>query len=83
MQILTSTTKLKSNDKSFKGEKADFYKDGNTYKYTCGASSDYNAIVKRCKELKKKFSGAFIIAFRNGERIDTKEAIKEYNKNKE
>ena len=83
VQILTSTTKLKSNDKSFKGEKVDFYKDGNTYKYTCGASSDYNAIVKRCKELKKKFSGAFIIAFRNGERIDTQEAIKEYNKNKE
>lgn len=82
VQILTSTNKLKNNDKRFKGVKADFYKENGIYKYTCGASTDYNLILKQRKELVKKFKEAFIVAFKNGKRIDTNKAIKEFKNNK-
>ena len=82
IQILTSSTKLNPNDKRFKGKKAECYTEGGVYKYTCEASTDYNLIVRKSKEIKKLFPGAFIVAFRNGKRIDTREAIKEFQNNK-
>lgn len=82
VQILTSTTKLKSNDRRFKGIKADYYREGGLYKYTCGASTDYNAIARKRKELSSKFKEAFIIAFKNGKRMDINKAIKEFKNNK-
>lgn len=82
VQILTSQKKLKSNDKRFKGIKADFYKENGIYKYTCGASTDYNAIAKKRKELSKKFKEAFIVAFKNGKRMDTNKAIQEFKNKK-
>ncbi len=83
IQILTSSSKLKQNDSRLKGVKADYYKENGIYKYTCGESSDYNAIAKKRKEIQSKFKEAFIIAFKNGVRVDTKQAIEEYNnKNK-
>lgn len=83
VQILTSQKKLKSNDKRFKGIKADYYRENGVYKYTCGASTDYNAIARKRKELSKKFKEAFIVAFKNGKRMDTNKAIKEFkNKNR-
>ena len=82
IQILTSSTKLKSNDKRFKGKKVDFYKEGGVYKYTIGSSTDYNAIVRKSKEVRKEFNGAFVVAFKNGKRIDTQKAIKEFRSKK-
>lgn len=82
VQILASSAKLKSNDKRLKGVKADYYREGGTYKYTCGASTDYNAIAAKRKELAKKFKEAFVVAFKNGKRIDTNKAIKEFKNNK-
>lgn len=82
VQILTASTKLKSNDKRLKGIKADYYYENKTYKYTVGATSDYEAIKKKRKELSKSFKQAFIVAFKGGKRIDTQIAIEEYNKNK-
>ncbi|MBR7135431.1 MAG: hypothetical protein IKC85_07840, partial [Bacteroidaceae bacterium] len=74
---------LCSNDKRFKGIKADYYRENGVYKYTCGASTDYNAIARKRKELSKKFKEAFIVAFKNGKRMDTNKAIKEFkNKNR-
>ena len=81
VQFLVSSKKLKQNDARLKGVKADYYKDGNMYKYTYGASTDYNSIVKKRKEISKKFSEAFIVAFKNGKRIDTNKAIEEFKKN--
>lgn len=80
VQILTSSKKLKSNDKRFKGVKADCYKEGGIYKYTCGASTDYNAMARKRKELAKKFKEAFIVAFKNGRRIDINKAKAEFEK---
>lgn len=81
VQILASDKKLKKNDKRLKGVKADFYVEKGKYKYTYGESTDYNAIAKKRKEISKKFKDAFIIAFIDGERVDTQEAIKIFKKN--
>ena len=51
------------------------------YKYTCGASTNYNEIVRLKRKLSDRFEGAFIIAFKNGEKMDIDAAIREYNKN--
>lgn len=81
VQILASDKKLKKNDKRLKGVKADFYVEKGKYKYTYGESTDYNAIAKKRKDISKKFKEAFIIAFIDGERVDTQEAIKIFKKN--
>ncbi len=75
IQIMTTDSELKSNDKRFKGLKADCYKEKGFYKYTHGESEDYNEIVKLKKQIADKFKDAFIIAFLDGEKIDTRKAI--------
>ena len=81
VQILTSNVKLKSGSRQLKGqEDADFYKDGNLYKYTVGASTNYNEIYRLRKQLLSKFPEAFIIAFKNGQRMDVQQAIREFKK---
>ena len=82
VQILTSDKKLKANDKRLKGIKADFYVENGKYKYTYGESEDYNAIVKKRKEIIGKFKEAFIIAFIDGKRTDTQKAIRIFKENK-
>lgn len=75
VQIFTSPTKVKSSDKRLKNvKKADFYKDGKTYKYTSGSSTNYNEINNLRRQLSKRFKGCFVVAFLNGERIDLNEA---------
>ncbi|MCI6196157.1 MAG: N-acetylmuramoyl-L-alanine amidase [Prevotella sp.] len=81
VQILTSSVKLKSGSRQLKGqEDADFYKDGNIYKYTVGSSTNYNEIYRLRKQLLSKFPEAFIIAFKNGQRMDVQQAIREFKK---
>ena len=81
VQILTSNVKLKSGSRQLKGqEDADFYKDGNLYKYTVGASTNYNEIYRLRKQVLSKFPEAFIIAFKNGQRMDVQQAIREFKK---
>lgn len=81
VQFLTSSTLLKSKDARFKGVKnTGYYKEGGLYKYTVGESTDYNAILRRRRELAKKFPQAFVIAFRDGVRMDINEAIREFKK---
>lgn len=83
IQIKTSDVELEKNEANFKqyANEISFYKQGNTFKYTIGEDADYNNILKLQKQLKTEFEGCFIIAFQNGERIDTKTAIEKF-KNK-
>lgn len=83
VQIFATDKKLKENDKSLKGVKANFYKEGNWYKYTYGESSDYDEILRKKKEISKRFSQAFIVAFIDGKKVNTQEAIKIFKKNKQ
>ena len=81
VQILTSNIKLKSGSRQLKGqEDADFYKDGNIYKYTVGASTNYNEIYRLRIQLLDRFPEAFIIAFKHGQRMDVQQAIREFKK---
>ncbi len=76
IQILVSSSKLENNDSRLKGVKADCYNENGMYKYTVGESNDYDEIVRMKTEISKKFKEAFIIAFMNGKKINTQEAIR-------
>ena len=82
VQILASNTKLPSSSPRFKKrDDVDFYEEGGMYKYTIGASTDYNEINRMRGTLAENFPGAFVIAFRNGEKMNITEAIRMF-KNK-
>ncbi len=77
VQILASDTKLKTTASQFKGVKnIDFFVENKMYKYTIGAETDYDKILKIRKELLNKFPEAFIIAFVNNKKMTAKEALK-------
>ena len=76
VQIFATDKVLKKNDKRLKGVKAEYFKENGMYKYTYGESTDYNEIVKKRKEISKKFGQAFIIAFIDGKKTDTQKAIR-------
>ena len=83
IQILTGRQKLKTTDRQFKGlADVDCFEEAGMYKYTVGASSDYNAIARQRREILDKFPEAFIIAFKNGQKMNVNEAIAEFKKNR-
>ena len=77
---MASDSKLKSDDKRFKGLSVDYYTENGVYKYTYGESEDYNKILQMKKEITGKFKDAFIIAFLNNEKINTRQAIEIFKK---
>lgn len=67
------------NDKRLKGLKnVDYYKEGGLYKYTYGASSDYNKVLRTKRSITAQFKDAFIIAFKNGKKVNVNAAINEF-----
>lgn len=83
VQILTSPRPLKKTDNRLKGLKSvNYYKEKGIYKYTSGESTDYNQILRLKKELTAKFKDCFIIAFKNKEKMDVRQAISEFKANK-
>lgn len=83
IQILVATKPLPKNDRQFKGvSPIDYYKEKGMIKYTYGESTDYNKIARMKKEITAKFKDAFIIAFKNGEKMDVHKAIEEFKRNK-
>ena len=83
IQILTSDRKLSTNNKQFKGlSPISYYQEKGIYKYTYGESSDYNKVLRTKRQIETKFKGAFIIAFKNGKKIDVNLAIKEFKNNR-
>ncbi len=83
VQILASGSQLKANSPQLKGQKdADFYKDGGLYKYTVGASTNYNEIYQLRRSLASRFPQCFIVAFKNGKRTDVQQAIQEFKARK-
>ena len=79
IQILISSTPLRANDKRLKGlQGVEYYKENGIYKYTYGASADYNKVLRTKRSITDKFSDAFIIAFKNGQKVNVNDAIKEF-----
>lgn len=84
IQILTSQKLLSTKSSRFKGlSHIDHYKENNIYKYTYGADTDYNKIRRLKKShTDKRFKDAFIIAFKNGKKMNVNEAIREFKNNR-
>ena len=82
IQILTTSRKLALTDAALKGLKGcEWYEAGGDMKYTYGSSADYNEIRRLRKEIIDRFPDAFIIAFKNGQRMDVNEAIRMFLQN--
>lgn len=85
IQFLTSDVPIKKGDKRLQGyENIEHYQDrqGGIIKYTCLSTTDYNEAVKNQKEVRKTIPDAFMVAFKNGQRINLADAISEYKSNK-
>ena len=83
VQIFAVDRKLRSSDARFKGRTdAEHYKEGGMVKYTIGESNDYNEINRLRKELNALFPGCFVIAFKDGDKMNINEAIREFKQNR-
>lgn len=83
VQLFISPRRLAKNARQFKGRTdIDSYEEDGMIKYTVGASTNYNEIYRLRKEVLEQFPQAFIIAFRDGQKMNASEAYKEYVRNK-
>ena len=83
VQIMASPSREKISKKKLNGQPAaECFEEGGFYKYTVGNSEDYDEIVKIRESLVGNFPEAFIIAFKGGEKVDTRAAIREFRAKK-
>ncbi|MCQ2113019.1 MAG: N-acetylmuramoyl-L-alanine amidase [Bacteroidaceae bacterium] len=78
VQLFASQREIKKGSAEMKGLDADSFKEGDLYKYTYGATTDYNEILRIKKEIASKFPDTFIVAFKDGVKMNTNEAIKQW-----
>ncbi|MCB0475152.1 MAG: N-acetylmuramoyl-L-alanine amidase [Flavobacteriaceae bacterium] len=78
IQIASSTRKLKTEPYNFNGLKGvERMKIGSQYKYLYGKTNDYNKAKTLQEEVKEKgYGSAFIVAFKNEQKISVAEALK-------
>lgn len=84
IQITTSSRVLPKGSRLLKGlTPVSYYKENGLVKYTYGEDTDYNRILrlKRAK-VDAKFKDAFIIAFKDGKKMNINEAIREFKRNR-
>lgn len=83
IQILSRSKKIALNDKALKDLKGcECYQENGLWKYTYGASADYNVIRHLRQEILNRFPDAFIIALKDGQRTDINQAIRTFLQNK-
>ena len=79
VQLFVASQALRTDDSRLKGlDGVDFYREGALFKYTCGASANYNEIYKLRKQLLERFPDAFIVAFVAGQKCNINEAIRTF-----
>lgn len=78
VQLSASINKVELQPKNFKGLKnISVAYENRVYKYMYGETADYEEAKKQLQEAKQKgFNYAFLIAFKNGEKISIQEATK-------
>lgn len=83
VQILATDKPFKKGDAHFKG-RTDYnqYTENGMTKYTIGETIDYNEILRLKSELQATFGDCFVVAFKEGQKMNISEAIKEYKRNK-
>ena len=83
VQLFVTSQALRTDDSRLKGlDGVDFYREGALFKYTCGASANYNEIYKLRKQLLERFPDAFIVAFVAGQKCNINEAIRTFKAQK-
>ena len=83
LQLFVSKRMLRPGAQQFKDvDEVDYYQEDDLFKYVKGESADYNEIKTLKGKLAEKFPESFIIAIKNGVKVQLSEAIKEYNDNK-
>ena len=83
VQFLASNTRIKAGDARFKGlEGVGSYQEGGLWKYTVGSTESYAEVRQLRAQVVKVFPQAFIVAFKNGEKMDTQKAIRESQQKK-
>lgn len=77
VQLFTIDRALRSDDRHFKGlSPVEYYEEGGRYKYTYGATTNYEEAKRLQKEIADRFPEAFVVAFLNHQRTELAEAIK-------
>lgn len=78
VQVVTSSRRIEPTARNFKGlEGVEEHRGNELYRYTVGDEPTLErarAVQRQCRE--KGYDGAFIVAFREGVRIDLQEAVK-------
>ena len=83
VQIGASSQQLPPDSPEFKGlANVESYQENGMVKYTVGASPDFNEINRLRKSIFDKFPEAFVIAFKDGAKMDVVQAIREFRTNK-
>lgn len=83
VQIFSTPKQLKSDDARLRHYKAvSYYREGNMYKYTAGSSANYHEISALRKRLAAEYPDAFVVAFKNGKKVNTNDAIREFKSKK-
>ena len=83
VQIGASSQQLPPDSPEFKGlANVESYQENGMVKYTVGASPDFNEINRLRKSIFDKFPEAFVIAFKDGAKMDVAQAIREFRTNK-
>ena len=83
VQFMSLKNPLKKTDKRLKAyANVDYYTEGGMCKYTCGDTTDFDAIQQTKKEVQKKYKDAFVIAVYEGKKISVREAQEISAKNK-
>lgn len=83
VQIMATSKRLREGDARFRTLKGcECYEEDNMFKYTYGASTDYNEIARLRRQIVADFPQAFIVAFKGGRRMDVQEAIREFKTNR-
>ena len=80
IQIASSKNKTSTEPSSFKGQQGVVVKqDGRWFKYLVGNETNYYKALESCKEIKKNFPDAFVVASKNGKLIPLNDALMEIN----
>lgn len=80
VQVLVVDRPLKTGDARLKGLAPNYYQEGTQYKYTYGSTSNYTEALRLYHQVKANFPDAFIIALKDGKRMDLVQARREASK---
>lgn len=79
IQFLLTDAPLPAGSSQLKGlPNVSYYIEGGKCKYTCGDNTNLDSVLELRKKVAQTYSDAFLVAFRNGTKVSTADAIKAY-----